>query len=81
MSRVFEASPVLREILAGRWIQLAAIDPESGQTFVLGAHGFERYRPESLELPTVGSSREWYEGRLGHLRPARIEGREVRRAG
>lgn len=64
----------LRRLVAHRWILVATYDPASGEAHVLEERGFVRHEVEASRLPSVASSKDWYGGQRGCLRPARIDG-------
>lgn len=65
--------PVVKELVVGRWMQLISMDPETGKFQEFTDKGFVPVEPTREMLATVRSSVEWYNGKLGHLPPARIE--------
>ena len=65
--------PVVKELVVGRWMQLVSMDPDTGQFQEFTDNGFVPIEPTPEMLASVGSSVEWYQGKLGHLPPARIE--------
>src|SRR5690606_28248206 len=44
------------------WIRLATMDPTTGHIQIYRQGRFERYVPESVELPTAERSIDWYRG-------------------
>ncbi len=69
-------SPVGR-LVVNRWVQLVAWDPDSERLWEYGGNGFTEYAEESLVLPEVDSSAEFYRNERGHLPCARITGAEL----
>ena len=65
--------PVVKELVVGRWMQLISMDPETGKFQEFTDIGFVPLEPSREMLAAVGSSVEWYNGKSGHLPPARIE--------
>ncbi|MBI4229765.1 MAG: DUF2309 domain-containing protein [Planctomycetes bacterium] len=65
-------SPPLLRLALNRWIQVAALDPGSGEISVLRHGTFVRHTPEEGPLPAVRSSADWYRGHREHLGYARI---------
>lgn len=55
------------------WVQVATLSPDSDEIHVLRGNVFERYRPETSELPRANSSPDWYRGWREHLGYALIE--------
>lgn len=64
---------VVKELVVGRWMQLVSMDPDTGKFQEFTDKGFVPIEPTPEILATVKSSREWYQGKLDHLPPARIE--------
>ena len=62
----------LRRLVENRWILLATYDPISGEAHFLEETGFVRHEVEASSLPRVESSKDWYGGQRGCLRPAQI---------
>ncbi len=65
--------PVVKTLVVGRWMQLVSMDPDTGRFQEFTDKGFVPIDPTPEMLASVGSSVEWYKGKLGHLPPARIE--------
>jgi len=49
------------------WVFIATLSPDSSEIHVLKDGKFERYEPESTELPVAESSVAWYRGWRDHL--------------
>jgi hypothetical protein len=64
--------PGVSRLARNRWIQVAALDPESKAIHVLGSRGFERHAVQGGDLPEVRSSVDWYAKARDHLAYARI---------
>ncbi len=62
----------LAALADNRWVQLATLSPSASEISVRGPSGFTRHEPSTRGLPSVDSSREWYQGSLAHLPPARV---------
>lgn len=71
--------PGVRELVVNRWIQLVAVDPDTGAMHVFGDRGFEPYAPTAGRLQVVPSSAAWYAGHAEHLPPVRISAHEKER--
>ena len=67
LAGVIDASASLRQLVAHRWLRIAAIDPDSGRVFVRRDAGFEEFTEPLDRLPVALSAPEWYGGKLGHL--------------
>jgi hypothetical protein len=76
IAAVLERLPAVRRMVANRWVQLVAWDPDSGamaiQDGVGGAIAFSPYRPETDSIPQAVSSAAWYRGRRDDLPPALV---------
>ncbi len=74
---VLERLPVVKNMVANRWIQLVSWHPETGglalqETSAAGGIAFVPYVPESEAIPVASSSAAWYRGRRGNVPPARL---------
>ncbi|MBL8176605.1 MAG: DUF2309 domain-containing protein [Bryobacterales bacterium] len=69
----FRKNAALQNMLANRWIRIAAMDPGSGRIQVCRNGLFEplRYVPE--QIGTAATSADWYRGLIGHLPAATIQ--------
>jgi hypothetical protein len=73
MQRIMDRNPGIDSLCRNSWVQLATLDPNSNEIHLLQRGKFERYQPESNELPKVVSSADWYRGWRDHLGYALIE--------
>jgi hypothetical protein len=64
----------LSQLVHNGWVQLAALDPESSQIYVLRGGDFEPYQAQTTTLPVVKSSLDWYRGWRDHLGCALVTG-------
>lgn len=71
IARVAERHPAIGQLVENRWIQLALIDPSSGEVRELVGGELVPVRAES-SLPTVTRSHDWYFGHREHLPIAAI---------
>jgi hypothetical protein len=73
---IYERQPPLRELIGNGWINVAAMDPDTGaiSEFQPGT-GFVRWERPLRPLPEVAASAEWYAGASGPLGPALIRQR------
>ncbi|MCB9701759.1 MAG: DUF2309 domain-containing protein [Myxococcales bacterium] len=71
---VLDANPALRQLVEGRWVQIAALDPGGPEIDLLAAGAALRHRPTSATLARAPSSVAWYRGRRDHLPCAQISG-------
>jgi uncharacterized protein YbcC (UPF0753/DUF2309 family) len=76
LDEVLSRDPGTSKLVENRWIQLATLSPLSNEIHLWtgGPRRWSRHEPEERGLPSVTSSREWYEGSLDHLPPARVIG-------
>lgn len=65
--------PELHELIVGRWIQLAAIDPDDATVSYFSERGFVPFVSEEPALQVVASSEAHYLGRTDHLPFVRIQ--------
>jgi uncharacterized protein YbcC (UPF0753/DUF2309 family) len=66
LERTITGNPVLARLCRNEWSQFATL-ADDGTIHLYRAGRFEPYTPTSSELPTVGTSREWYRGERDHL--------------
>lgn len=63
----------LRELIAGSWVYLNAIDPDTGEIFIFNPDtGFEPWLAEQRELPVCASSADCYRGETQAVAPMLI---------
>jgi uncharacterized protein len=72
LQRVISRNPVIEQLVGGHWLQVATIDPGSGDIHLFRNSRFARFRHETDELKQVPSSLAWYQGWRGHLEFAQI---------
>ncbi len=70
--KVARESPAVGRLVTNGWVQLAALDPATGEVQLFEDGAFRPWAPESEQLPRVASSRAWYGGTRGLLPPASI---------
>ena len=70
---IYGRQPAIQELVGNAWVQLAALDPDTGDfhLFVPGV-GFVLWDEPLKPLPEVKSSFEWYRGETDFLPPAFI---------
>jgi uncharacterized protein YbcC (UPF0753/DUF2309 family) len=73
LARLLERDEALARLVRGRWIFLAALDPDAPRLVEIDASGARAYAAEAPVLVVAGASRAHYAGRRGHLPFARIE--------
>ncbi|WP_437943592.1 DUF2309 domain-containing protein [Sorangium sp. So ce281] len=64
--------PALRELIHNGWIQLACLDPATGQIARFTRGAFAPFTPPERPLPEVARSLDWYAGKSGFVPPAII---------
>jgi hypothetical protein len=72
LTSIMERNPGIKALVLNRWVQLAAIDPETGAISVFESGAFAPYEPEGLPLPVAATSEQWYSGWRDHLEFAEI---------
>jgi uncharacterized protein YbcC (UPF0753/DUF2309 family) len=73
MLRIMARNESIGKLCTNGWVQVATLDPDSDEIHVLRGGQFERYRPDTSELPVVTTSLDWYRGWRDHLGFAQIE--------
>jgi uncharacterized protein YbcC (UPF0753/DUF2309 family) len=66
--------PEVRELVVNRWVQLVALDPESGAMQVFTDRGFEPFTPGSAPLAQHATSFAAFRGQREFIPPSRIVG-------
>lgn len=73
---VLDRLPVVKNMVAKRWIQFVSWHPDTGELAVQetadGEIAFIPYESESESIPVVPSSAAWYRGHRGNRPPARL---------
>jgi uncharacterized protein YbcC (UPF0753/DUF2309 family) len=74
LTEIYLRQPPLQELVGNGWVQLAAIDPDSGAIarFIPGT-GWVPWQPGALDLPRVEHSIDWVLGKREALPPALVE--------
>jgi uncharacterized protein YbcC (UPF0753/DUF2309 family) len=65
--KVMNRNPVVGDTIRKEWVQVAILDPNSGEIRIFKNERFEPTPPQSAELPTAESSADWYRGWRDHL--------------
>jgi uncharacterized protein len=74
LEQIYARQESLRELIAGGWILLSAIDPESGEIFVFERGvGFVLWQTEAKELAVFAKSPDCYQGQTLPVPPALIQ--------
>jgi uncharacterized protein len=67
MLKILDQNPPIAMLCRNGWVQLATLDPNSSRIDWFHRGAFQAYTPESLALPEVASSADWYRGWRDHL--------------
>lgn len=81
MLSIIAGNPVIRQMVEGRWVQVATMNGESCEMHLFQQGRFVPHHPETTELQRAPSSAAWYRGWRGHLDFAQIDGAELVAAG
>jgi uncharacterized protein YbcC (UPF0753/DUF2309 family) len=73
MLRIMQRNEVIGKLVTNGWVQMATLDPQSSEIYLFSGGRFERYQPESTQLPAAESSVDWYRGWRDHLEYAVID--------
>jgi uncharacterized protein YbcC (UPF0753/DUF2309 family) len=74
LEQIYERQESLRELIAGEWVLLNVIDPDSGQIFVFDhAAGFIPWHSKNRAMPTLPSSSECYAHQTEPVTPVLID--------
>ena len=73
MLQIMQQNEGLANLIRGRWVQLATLDPQTSEIHLFRDGQFVRYRPSTNELPVAASSIDWYRGWRDHLGFAQIQ--------
>ncbi|MCW8955489.1 MAG: DUF2309 domain-containing protein, partial [Gammaproteobacteria bacterium] len=74
LTKIYLRQPPLQELVGNGWLLLSAQDPDTGDISVfIPDKGFVPWQGPVSELPTVGSSTDWYKGQQQPLDPALIK--------
>jgi hypothetical protein len=73
VTAIYERQHAVRELVAGAWIQLCTLDPQTGaiHRFRPG-QGWSPWEPPASPPPRAGRSSDWYLGHRGPRPPALI---------
>jgi uncharacterized protein YbcC (UPF0753/DUF2309 family) len=70
---IVNRQPGVAELVAGQWVQVATIHPETGEIRVFHpSTGFQPFNPVTTTLPEVERSQDWYSGKRDFLSPALV---------
>jgi uncharacterized protein YbcC (UPF0753/DUF2309 family) len=64
--------PAVARLATNGWVQVACVDPDTGEVHVLDGGVWKVHPLPERPIPTVQRSREWYQGHRGHLSPATL---------
>ncbi len=75
MKKILSARPGLRRLVENHWIHLALLDPHSPKLLEYEDSGFTAFQAEAgetIDLPKVKQSADWYRNHREHLNFARV---------
>jgi uncharacterized protein YbcC (UPF0753/DUF2309 family) len=67
MLAIMDRNEPIARLARNEWVQVATLDPESSTIHLFKSGRFERYQPESTDLPVAKCSTDWYRGWRDHL--------------
>lgn len=74
LEQIYQRQESLRELIAGGWIHLSALDPDTGGIFIFErGQGFVPWQAQDKELPVCGNSEDCYRGQTLPIPPILIE--------
>ena len=73
LDSILSQSPPVRGLVERNWIQLVAWSPDSSDLWTFRRGRWEPHVLDSMTLPVVHHSRDYYAGHRGPLPPARIQ--------
>ncbi len=65
--------PAVGRLVTGGWVQLACLEPETGQLQYFEDGAFRPWKPDNQSLPRVASSEAWFRGTRGLLPCASVD--------
>ena len=81
LTAIYQRQPAIAQLVGGAWIQLAALDPQSGAVSLFSpGTGWVPWQPPEKPTPTVLHSRKCYLGQSGPCAPALILAPDALRA-
>jgi hypothetical protein len=76
--RIAGRQPIVKELVAGAWIQLVSLDPTTGaMARFVPDKGFFPWTTSGAPVPTAPDSRTWYGQMIDFRPPALIGGAHV----
>lgn len=72
MLHIMSRNSTIDRIIRNQWSRLALLDPESNELLVFRKGEFQRYHADSITLPRVNTSSDWYRGSRSFLDFAQI---------
>jgi hypothetical protein len=80
LGKIYGKQPIIQQLVGNAWVQLVAMDPKTNAFSVFApGKGFVPWEPRREKIPTVKSSKQWYDGKMDFLDPVLIRP-EVARA-
>ena len=78
LEQIYASQESLRELIAGGWVHLSAIDPDDGAIYIFErGKGFALWQPDLKQLPVFTKSQDCYKGQTLPVSPALIQQPEV----
>lgn len=78
LDKIYHRQESLRELIAGGWVHLSSIDPDSGEIFIFErGKGFVPWIAQTLPLPVYNKSQDYYLGQTQALPPVLIRPNEA----
>jgi uncharacterized protein YbcC (UPF0753/DUF2309 family) len=78
LEQIYGRQPSLRELIAGGWVHLSAIDPEDGRIYVFERDfGFVPWQVSTTQLQVFEKSPDCYRGHTLPVQPALIQQPEL----
>lgn len=72
VSAILSKNPALDRLVRNRWVQLAALAPDSNQIWIYDDGGFEPYKPTQSSVPIYTDSYACYHHQRDHLPFAKL---------
>ncbi|MDD5319849.1 MAG: DUF2309 domain-containing protein [Methylococcales bacterium] len=74
LEQIYARQDSLRELIAGGWVHLSAIDPDSGDIFIFErGTGFVLWQAEAKDLPVCDTSPDCYRNKTSPVSPVLIK--------
>jgi uncharacterized protein len=74
LEQIYARQESLRELIAGGWVHLSAVDPDDGAIYIFErGKGFAMWQPDSEQLPIFATSQDCYQGQSLPVSPTLIQ--------